>query len=113
MRLPYSLHYTMNLVLESCFRVLFHRCSNSKIIIRAPGTPDGIEEDRSKCMSRTKRLSWIPRMCWRPLLVGFSVLAAMLMIAPARASAEAIKVVFDTDISSDVDDCGALAILNN
>jgi hypothetical protein len=39
-----------------------------------------------------------------------------IFVVPRHASADetktAVKVIFDTDISSDVDDCGALAILN-
>lgn len=45
------------------------------------------------------------------LLGGLIGLVAMLL--PSRyAAAAAVKVVFDTDISGDVDDCGALAVLN-
>ncbi len=38
--------------------------------------------------------------------------ALMLLVLARGAEAEPVKVIFDTDISSDVDDCGALAILN-
>ncbi|HZK80481.1 MAG TPA: nucleoside hydrolase [Humisphaera sp.] len=41
-----------------------------------------------------------------------SIALMAILISTNRASADAVKVVFDTDISSDVDDCGALAILN-
>jgi hypothetical protein len=50
-------------------------------------------------------------ICRLPL-IGLIALAMSVLISTQRASADAIKVVFDTDISSDVDDCGALAILN-
>jgi hypothetical protein len=47
----------------------------------------------------------------RPLAALF-VAILLLLLPTTRASADAVKVIFDTDISSDVDDCGALAVLN-
>jgi hypothetical protein len=49
---------------------------------------------------------------YRQRTFGLLVLTVILLVAAGRAPAAAVKVVFDTDISSDVDDCGALAILN-
>lgn len=47
----------------------------------------------------------------RPI-AGLLLLALAILAFPGRAKADAVKVIFDTDISGDVDDCGALAILN-
>ena len=46
-----------------------------------------------------------------PLLLA-TVFLVTLLVPVARTNAAAAKVILDTDISSDVDDCGALAILN-
>ncbi|HWE03188.1 MAG TPA: nucleoside hydrolase [Tepidisphaeraceae bacterium] len=60
-------------------------------------------------MTNTNELTHAPHR--HPLAVLIA-LALAILISSSRASADAVKVIFDTDISSDVDDCGALAVLN-
>lgn len=82
------------------------------ILARVFQYPTGAAREVNMNRHETPRRIFQTHGNFRRPLVGLFALALTLLLSSIRASADAVKVVLDTDISGDVDDCGALAVLN-
>jgi hypothetical protein len=61
---------------------------------------------------RRTQILFDPSLNVNAVVVGLLVFASIVLSVSNPAPASPVKIIIDTDISSDVDDCGALAVAN-